>query len=99
MRCDGQIEEDPESEETMDLSWLLYDTAVTASGFQASMDVDSITDREDRQKLCVNWKVFSPYSRLVFGMYKLMKWIKNPLYSSMYQGWRECCCVVGSPAW
>ncbi|CAN0009423.1 unnamed protein product, partial [Ectocarpus sp. 4 AP-2014] len=29
-----KIEEDPESEETTDLSWLLYETALTASGFQ-----------------------------------------------------------------
>ena len=29
-----QIEEDPDSEETKDISWLLYDTALTASGFQ-----------------------------------------------------------------
>lgn len=28
-----QIEEDPDSEETKDLSWLLYETALTASGF------------------------------------------------------------------
>lgn len=29
-----QIEEDPESEDVKDMSWLLYDSAITASGFQ-----------------------------------------------------------------
>lgn len=29
-----QIEEDPESEDVRDMSWLLYDSAITASGFQ-----------------------------------------------------------------
>lgn len=41
MRCEltmDQIEEDPDSEETTDLSWLLYETALTASGFQVSIN-------------------------------------------------------------
>lgn len=54
MRCElvmNQIEEDPESEETTDLSWLLYETALTASGFQVSIrhQAASISSREISQ--------------------------------------------------
>lgn len=33
-----QIEEDPESEDVKEMSWLLYDSALTASGFQVCME-------------------------------------------------------------
>ncbi|CAN0000569.1 unnamed protein product [Ectocarpus sp. 8 AP-2014] len=47
-----KIEEDPESEETTDLSWLLYETALTASGFQARRlpveDTEAFANRVQR---------------------------------------------------
>ncbi|CAM9967816.1 unnamed protein product [Ascophyllum nodosum] len=42
-----RIEEDPDSEETKDMSWLLYDTALTASGFQVE-DTESFASRVQR---------------------------------------------------
>ncbi|CAM9424174.1 unnamed protein product [Hapterophycus canaliculatus] len=47
-----KIEEDPDSEEIKDLSWLLYETALTASGFQASAcgveDTEAFASRVQR---------------------------------------------------
>eukprot|EP00903_Cladosiphon_okamuranus_P010270 g9724.t1 len=42
-----KIEEDPDSDETKDLSWLLYDTALTASGFQVE-DTEAFATRVQR---------------------------------------------------
>ncbi|CAM9869682.1 unnamed protein product [Scytosiphon promiscuus] len=42
-----KIEEDPDSEEIQDLSWLLYETALTASGFQVE-DTEAFANRVQR---------------------------------------------------
>lgn len=42
-----KIEEDPDSEATKDLAWLLYETALTASGFQVE-DTEAFANRVQR---------------------------------------------------
>lgn len=42
-----QVEEDPDSAETLDLAWLLCDAAMVASGFQVE-DVESFSSRVHR---------------------------------------------------
>lgn len=45
--CRQQVEEDPDSDETSDLAWLLYDSALTASGFQVD-DTEAFSGRVHR---------------------------------------------------
>lgn len=45
--CRRQVEEDPDAEETADLAWLLYDSAMTASGFQVD-DTEAFSTRVHR---------------------------------------------------
>lgn len=42
-----QVEEDPDSDETADMAWLLYDSALTASGFQVD-DTEAFSSRVHR---------------------------------------------------